>query len=130
MITLEQCIASTGLAPGELCLGTTPSTKHRGLLGSYLLNIKRGPEFVREMMVSDLRAWLDLGAVQQAADLLIVLRQFLSVYPEASFLRRAVRRGGVSPSRHFVAESNKSTATVSLHLVSVAPSTAVVESGR
>jgi hypothetical protein len=94
------------------------------------LNIKNGPEFVREMMVSDVRAWLDLGAVQQAADLLIVLRQFLSVYPEASFLGCAARRGGVFPSRQFAAESNKSAATVPLHLVGVAASTAAVESGR
>ena len=97
MITLEQCVASTGLAPGELCLGSTPSTKHRALLGSYLLNLKRGPEFVREMMVSDLRRWLDLGAVEQAADLLIVLRQFLTAHPEARFVRCSARGGRLSP---------------------------------
>jgi hypothetical protein len=101
MITLEQCTASAELAPNEIVLG--PSAKHRSLLASYLLNLKRGPEGVRDMMVSDLRCWLDLGVVQQAADSLIVLRQYLSDYPEARLMRHS---GGLrdlsalTPIRH------------------------------
>jgi hypothetical protein len=90
MITCAQCAVFAGLAANEIFLGPTPSAKHRSLLTSYLVNLKRGPEVVRDMIVSDLRCWLDLGAVQQAADLLIVLRQFLSDYPEA----RCVRHSG------------------------------------
>src|ERR1700687_950674 len=77
------------LAPHEIVLRSTPSAKHRSLLASYLLNLKRGPESVRDMMVSDLRCWLDLGAVQQAPDLLIVLRQYLSDCPEARLVRHS-----------------------------------------
>lgn len=89
MITLAQCTSFAALAPNEIVLGPTPSAKHHLLLTSYLLNLKRGQEVVRDMMVSDLRRWLDLGAVQRAADLLIVLRQFLFDYPEARFIRHS-----------------------------------------
>jgi hypothetical protein len=83
--------------------GVNAIRQTRSLLASYLLNLKRGPESVRDMMVSDLRCWLDLGAVQQAADLLIVLRQYLSEYPEARLMRHS---GGqkdlpaLTPIRH------------------------------
>jgi hypothetical protein len=103
MITLEQCTAFAALAPNEIVLRSTPSAKHRSLLASYLLNLKRGPESVRDMMVSDLRCWLDLGAVQQAADLLIVLRQYLSEYPEARLMRHSGGQKDLSaltPIRH------------------------------
>jgi hypothetical protein len=103
MITLEQCTASAGLAPNEIVLGSTPSAKHRSLLASYLLNLKRGPEGVRDMMVSDLRCWLDLGVAQQAADSLIVLRQYLSDYPEARLMRHSGGQRDLSaltPIRH------------------------------
>jgi hypothetical protein len=103
MITLEQCTTSAGLAPNEIVLGSTPSAKHRSLLASYLLNLNRGPEGVRDMMVSDLRCWLDLGVVQQAADSLIVLRQYLSDYPEARLMRHSGGQRDLSaltPIRH------------------------------
>jgi len=35
------------------------------------------------MIVAHIRIWLDLGMVKEAADLVVVLRQFLSDYPEA-----------------------------------------------
>ena len=130
MITLEECVVSAGLTPDDLRLSATPSTKHRALLGSYLLNLKRGPQFVRDMMVSDLHSWLDLGAAQQAADLLIVLRQFLSAYPEAGVVRRSARRGRVSSLRLSSADSNKNAAMVPLRLVDAAAPTAFVECAR
>ena len=83
MITLVQCADFTGLATNEMILGATPSAQHRVLLSGYLLNLWRGPINVREMIVADIRLWLDLGRLNAAADLLIVLRQFLSDYPEA-----------------------------------------------
>ena len=83
MITVEQCAEFAGLASNETVLGATPSAKHRVLLSSYVLNLWRGPKTVRKMIVADIRMWLDLGRSDYAADLLIVLRQFLSDYPEA-----------------------------------------------
>ena len=80
MITVTQCAALTGLASDEMFLGMTPSAKHYSLLSSYLVNLSRGPVAVRSMIVADLRTILDLGASRQAADLLIVLRLFLSEY--------------------------------------------------
>ena len=44
---------------------------------------KRRSARSREIIVADLRIFLDLGVSQRAADLLIVLRLFLSDYPDA-----------------------------------------------
>src|SRR5208337_4783028 len=78
MITVEQCAAFAGLASNEIVLGATSSPKHRVLLSGYLLNLWRGPKAVRKMIVADIRMWLDLGMPNYAADLLVVLRRFLS----------------------------------------------------
>jgi hypothetical protein len=83
MITVEQCAEFAGLASHEMVLGATPSAKHRVLLSSYVLNLWRGPKTVRKMIVADIRLWLDLGRPDYAADFLVVLRRFLSDYPEA-----------------------------------------------
>lgn len=83
MISFAQCAAFAGLASNEMVLGVTPAVKHDRLLSSYLANLGRGAIAVRDMIVADLRAYLDLGAMQRAADQLIVLRRFLSSYPEA-----------------------------------------------
>jgi hypothetical protein len=82
-ITVEQCAKFAGLASNEMVLGATPSARHRVLLSSYVLNLWRGPKTVRKMIVADIRLWLDFGMPDHAADFLIVLRQFLSDYPEA-----------------------------------------------
>ncbi len=83
MITFEQCAAFAGLAPSEMILGANPSAAHHSLLSSYVLNLGRGPKAVCKMIVADIRASLDLGASNRAAELLIVLRRFLSDHPEA-----------------------------------------------
>jgi hypothetical protein len=83
MITVSQCAARAGLASNELVLGAIPSSDHDALLESYMLNAHRGLGSVRAMIVSDLRAYLDLGVASRAADLLIVLRLLLTAYPEA-----------------------------------------------
>jgi hypothetical protein len=83
MITVEQCVDFAGLASHEMVLGAIPSTRHRVLLSSYVLNLWRVPKTVRKMIVADIRMWLNLGIPDYAADFLIVLRQFLSDYPEA-----------------------------------------------
>ena len=92
MITLEQCAAFAGLASNETLLGATPSSLHHSLLSSYLLNLGKGPKFVRGLIVFDIRTYLDLGASKRAADLLLVLREFLSHHPEARLVRIAADR--------------------------------------
>ncbi len=83
MITMEQCKIFSGLLSNEMVVGPVPSPKHRARLSGYLLNLKWGEATVREMIVADIRAALDLGALIRAADLLVVLRLFLSDQPEA-----------------------------------------------
>ena len=83
MISIEQCREFSGLGSHEMVLGAAPTASHRSLLSSYLLNLRRGPVAVREMIVADIRASLNLGALNRAADLLTVLRLFLSDHPEA-----------------------------------------------
>lgn len=83
MITLEECAKFAALETNELFTGAVLSTRHQSLLSSYLLNLKRGPRAVRTMIVSDIRAAIDLGASKYAADLVLVLRMFLSKCQEA-----------------------------------------------
>jgi len=85
MVSVRECAAFARLASNQIFLGATPSPKHRVLLSSYLLSLSRGPKAVRRMIVADIGMWLDLGMPEQASDLLIVLRQFLSDYPESRF---------------------------------------------
>ncbi len=56
---------------------------NRALLSSYLLNLWRGPEDVRKLIVADVRLWIELGVPERAADVFLVLRQFLTEFPEA-----------------------------------------------
>ena len=83
MITIEQCKMFSGLVSNEVVMGAVPSPKHRARVSGYLLNLKWGQATVREMIVADIRAALDLGALNRAGDLLVVLRLFLSEHPEA-----------------------------------------------
>lgn len=83
MLSVEQLSAVSGLRVGAFVLGVSPSPKHRVLLSSYLLNLWRGPEAVREMLIADYCSAIDMGAPARAADLLLVLRQFLDDFPEA-----------------------------------------------
>jgi len=83
VITIEQCKIFSGLVSNEVVMGAVPSAKHRARLAGYLLNLKWGQATVREMIVADIRAALDLGALNRAGDLLVVLRLFLSEHPDA-----------------------------------------------
>jgi hypothetical protein len=83
-ITVDECAALSGLGPDEIWVGVTPSAFHESLHASYLLHQKRGWDAVRDMIVADIRSSIDLGASKLAADLLIVLRLFLSKHFEAS----------------------------------------------
>jgi len=88
MISLTQCLVLGGLGSNEAMMGIAPCAKHHSLRLSYLFNLKRGLAFVRDMIIVDLRSSIDVGAMQQAADLLVVLRLFFSEYPEAAYVPR------------------------------------------
>ncbi|KAF0135391.1 MAG: hypothetical protein FD148_703 [Methylocystaceae bacterium] len=96
MIAVQQLPALAGLAPNEIVLGVTPSAEHDRLLASYLFNLERGPAAVRDMIVADFRCFFDLGARRQAADMLIVLRRFLSDHPQAGRVPPERKREGVA----------------------------------
>jgi hypothetical protein len=102
MVTVGQCAAFAGLASNEMVLGATPSTTHRVLLSTYVLNLWRGPKTVRKMIVADIRLWLNHGMVQQSADLLVVLRQFLSDYPEARLDHRSCEAANKNKRRRLI----------------------------
>jgi hypothetical protein len=77
-MTIEQLAALSGLRPHEIFVGVTPTAKHDYLYASYLLDHTGNPTALRDLMVADIRVALELGIPIEAADLLIVLRRFLS----------------------------------------------------
>jgi hypothetical protein len=81
MLSVTECAEYVGLNPNELILGPGPTAKHKNMLDCYLLNRWRGETFVAQMISNDLRAAVDLGASSRAADLLLVLRLFLTDCP-------------------------------------------------
>ncbi|MGO9008203.1 MAG: hypothetical protein ACLQIQ_11935 [Beijerinckiaceae bacterium] len=93
MISLSQCGNYADIDPSAVLKGVAPSAKHHSLLASYLLNLWRGSDVVCNMIRADLQASIDLGAQEQAADLLLVLGLFLSGHPEARGRRSAVVDG-------------------------------------
>jgi hypothetical protein len=101
-ITIVQCAALSGLGSHEMMLGVTPTATHDSLHASYLLLLGRGWEAVRDMIIADIRASVDLGASKQAADLLIVLRRFL-----LERLRVAVVRCLYGPARSVSLRSSR-----------------------
>lgn len=84
MLSVSECAEYVGLNPNELLLGPGPTAKHKNMLDCYLLNRWRGEAFVAQMISDDLRAAVDLGATTRAADLLLVLRLFLTDSPAAT----------------------------------------------
>jgi hypothetical protein len=99
MITLEECAEFAALETSELFTGALLSTRHRSLLSSYLLNLWRGPIAVRKIIVGDVQAAIDLGASKYAADLVLVLRLYLSKHPEARVQRIIGWKPTTYPSR-------------------------------
>ncbi|MBL1258001.1 MULTISPECIES: hypothetical protein [Methylocystis] len=92
MLNVQKITLATRPHAGETILAAAPSARSRVLLSSYLLNLWRGPDAVRDMIVADFCAATDLGASAQAADLLLVLRQFLEDWPEAGLVPCACLR--------------------------------------
>lgn len=87
MISLAECFASTSPSPDEL-LDANSSDRHERTLRSYLLNSHRGAAIVRDIIVADIRGFIDLGLPHVAADLTVVLRLFLARFPEARRISR------------------------------------------
>jgi len=84
MRSLEETRSATGLRSEEIIVGAAETEALRATLRSYLSNLWRGSDAVRELIVADLRTALDLGVQDRAADLLLVLRLFLTNHAEAA----------------------------------------------
>jgi hypothetical protein len=85
MITLEDCIAFSGLTEAEvLALAEHEHIPEiaAAALAEYLLKQRRGPEKIHEMIVEDIRAGLHRGDRQHARELFGALREFLASHPE------------------------------------------------
>jgi hypothetical protein len=92
MITLTRCAKLAKLDRDALVVGLAPNARHHALLKSYLFGEYRGHAEVLRVMIRDLRGCLEIDADCCAADLLIVLRLFLSRRHE---IVRASRRQAV-----------------------------------
>lgn len=66
----------------ELPLCATPSRRHESLLESYKMNLERSSDAVYDMIVGDVERFIELGAQERAADLLLVLQLFVSGWPK------------------------------------------------
>ncbi len=105
MIGLTRCAGIAGLTSDEIFLGMREADRHRRLLFGYLANLHRGRRAVRNMIVADLRRFVDLGAEARAADLLVVLRLFLSdcgdpEKPRAEQPRARTTKAALAHARH------------------------------
>ena len=86
MITLEDCIAFSGLTRKEVL--AIAEHEHvpeiaAAAIGRYMLKEPNGPEKIRDMIRDDIHAALNRGDNNHASELLMVLRQFLATHPEA-----------------------------------------------
>jgi len=85
MITLEDCIAFSGLTEAEVMA----IAEHEHVpeiaataLADTLLKQRRGPEKIHTMIVEDIRAALQRGDREHARELFAVRRHFLASHPE------------------------------------------------
>lgn len=85
MITLEDCIAFSGLTEAEVLA----IAEHEHLpeiaaaaLAEYLLKQRHGAEKIHTMIVEDIRAALRRGDRAHAGELFAALRHFLETHPD------------------------------------------------
>ena len=78
MISEAECAKYVGITPAELPSPVIFCAKHRSLLESYRLNLRRGERAVCKMILGDFWRFMELGAKSRAADQFLVLRLFLS----------------------------------------------------
>lgn len=81
MIPLCECAAIAGLESEKLVIGAPIRPMHWRMLSSYLVNLDKGPTAVCALIVADLHTFLDLGAKERAASVLVVLRLLLTQFP-------------------------------------------------
>lgn len=86
MISLEDCIALCGLSRDEI--DAIAEHQHvpeicAAALAQYLMHKKKGPEFIRDMIVGDVRAAQARGDRAHTQELLHVLHHFMRDHPEA-----------------------------------------------
>lgn len=86
MISREDCIALCGLDADEI--DAIAEHEHLGdvqaaALAQYLLHAAHGPEKIRSMIVDDIRTALNEDRPAHAAQLLAVLRHFMTEHPDA-----------------------------------------------
>ena len=86
MISLEDCIGLCGLDESEVL--AIAEHEHipeiaAAAPASYLAKQPHGGEVIRAMIVDDIRAALDEGRIDHAAELFMALRHFLDQHPEA-----------------------------------------------
>jgi len=101
LIALSRCAAISGLRAHEMIVGATPSVKHSPLLAAYRLKLAKGRDAVRGMIVADIRDSVELGEIDFAADLLVVLRQFLTMCETADARASWKAPGGRGTSGDF-----------------------------
>lgn len=58
------------------------SLRQERLLASYLLNLRKGEWFVFDLMISDIRRLMDLGAEALATDVFLLLGHFMRDRPQ------------------------------------------------
>jgi len=78
LAAVKECRRLTGLSGREILLGATPSPRHRATLRGYLRMCRGNVRELQEVLIRDLRSYLEIGARCFAADQLIVLRLFLA----------------------------------------------------
>jgi hypothetical protein len=91
MITLEDCIALSGLTEQEVL--AIAGHEHvpeiaAAAIGRYLLKEPNGADKIRDMMRDDIHDALSRGDKEHASELLMVLRHFLATHPDAQHSQR------------------------------------------
>jgi hypothetical protein len=86
MLTLEDCIAFSGLTEAEVL--AIAEHEHvpemaAAALACYLLNQRAGTDKIHTMIVEDIRASLHRGDREHARELFAALRHFLETHPDA-----------------------------------------------
>ncbi|WP_442754529.1 hypothetical protein ACNHKD_16270 [Methylocystis sp. JAN1] len=125
------------LASDELTLSASVTPRHRSLLASYRMNAHRGEASARNLIIRDLRSFLDLGAIDRATDLLIVLALFMR---EAARCERrllfasrrhrdaiALQRGRAAARAHYAIGKTRGEHAPTLRLVTPDDLTTTIE---
>ncbi len=85
MITLDDCIAFSGLTEAEVL--AIAEHEHvpeiaAAALAEYLLKQRHGPDKIHAMIVEDIRSALQRGDREHARELFAALRHFLETHPD------------------------------------------------